>query len=516
MTDQFRISARQGGQDFGFRISRHGVPRLAATRSSPAVARGARHAARPGWTLLECVLVAGIMAVLLAAIVPLLHATVASYNAADARTGLVQEGRFGLAHAATVLRQARAVTACTDDGNGAARLEFLAGDGAAMVLERAAGSSELRYGPAASPALLSRHCPALALRCYKADGTALASPLTAPGSAASVEAAMTVSDPDGRGQPLVFTTRVTLARTPPTILINEIMYDPPASYGSNARHQWVELHNPTDAPVDVAGWLLWTVGQTKPDVLLADTDHGGTSVIPAGGYGIVTDKDSALFVKCLANGSFENNFGGWSSDTSAKTVTTGDAIDGSKKAELYPSAWGRIWRNCLTDPLGSVAFSFWERRAPGTPGGRIIAQVRNNLTGVTLTAYDGPASDGWTMHVLDASSFLDVSVTVTLMFCPYDSGGRVWFDAVWVTQSPFPPGAAKIQVNDNNIGKNLEHYTVYLAQGVLLHDAVVWQPAWGGDDDGSTLSRTSPFAPSTEQASWTPGPYGGTPGAANP
>jgi len=48
-----------------------------------------------------------------------------------------------------------------------------------------------------------------------------------------------------------------------------------------------------------------------------------------------------------------------------------------------------------------------------------------------------------------------------------------------------------------------------------LRDAVVFDFTWGGNSDGSTLSRTNPWAPSTEQSSWQSGPYAGTPAMPN-
>ncbi|MGB3087447.1 MAG: hypothetical protein WBC53_06960, partial [Phycisphaerae bacterium] len=71
-------------------------------------------------------------------------------------------------------------------------------------------------------------------------------------------------------------------------------------------------------------------------------------------------------------------------------------------------------------------------------------------------------------------------------------------------------------VNDNEIGKNLEECEVLLASPEgRLHDGVVFQKVWGGDGDGTTLSRVHPFSPSTEAETWKPGPFAGTPGALN-
>ena len=74
---------------------------------------------------------------------------------------------------------------------------------------------------------------------------------------------------------------------------------------------------------------------------------------------------------------------------------------------------------------------------------------------------------------------------------------------------------AGIDLIDNQIGQNLEDKQIFLGEGNGLHDVVVFEKAWGGNDDGCSLSRTGPFDPVTEEESWYPGADNGTPGEPN-
>src|SRR5438552_164052 len=69
------------------------------------------------------------------------------------------------------------------------------------------------------------------------------------------------------------------------VVINEIFYHAPDDIDDL---QWIELYNPTDAPVDLAGWSL-------RKAIGAYTFPAGTT-IPAGGY-LLTAKDPDLFKK---------------------------------------------------------------------------------------------------------------------------------------------------------------------------------------------------------------------------
>jgi hypothetical protein len=98
------------------------------------------------------------------------------------------------------------------------------------------------------------------------------------------------------------------------------------------------------------------------------------------------------------------------------------------------------------------------------------------------------------------------------------TGDTIYVDAAALFSSRLPThqlDCLHIWVNDNTVGSDLSLGQVFLAEGNALRDAVAFDFTWGGNGDGSTLSRTSPWAPSTEQSSWRSGPYAGTPATAN-
>ncbi len=71
----------------------------------------------------------------------------------------------------------------------------------------------------------------------------------------------------------------------PGLVLNEVM----ANQEDEGTGEYVEIHNGSDAPVDVAGFVL--DDGDSPDVVEARA--GGPTTIPAGGYGVVLDRDYA-------------------------------------------------------------------------------------------------------------------------------------------------------------------------------------------------------------------------------
>ncbi len=471
---------------------------------------------RGGWTLLECVLVVAIMGLAFACVAPLLHSAAKTYDAADPRILMVQEARFALAHVATALRTARAVTAFSDGGDGTASLEFVAFDGTAMTLKRTSGSDELRFGVTGSEGVLGKRCSGLAVRCYDADGTALSQPLAWPGLVATVEMAVTVSDPDGRLDPATITTRAGPARSRPEVVINELMYH--SDQYPRHDYEWVELLNLTDSAIDLEGWAIWTKDESNPDTIHADTAHGGSSVIPAGGYAVVTTEDSALYVNCVTNGSFESGLSGWSRDFGDYDIDDDyDPPDGDDAILIYYHTWARLWQTFDVPAGANLTFSFWERRPWGCDGGRVRVELIEQPAGPTYVVYDDQVTWGWDQRIVDVSYLAGKTVKIRFMYCP-NNWTEPWafFDGIKVSWSPFPAGCARLCVHDDDIGLDLDDKEVYFGNGTRMYDAVVFEHSWGGDDNGDSLARTSPYAPATEQASWAPGPDGGTPGGPNP
>ena len=467
---------------------------------------------------MECLLVVAIMAIVFVATIPLLHTETAALDTARPMILKAQEARFVLAHVATALRQARAVTQVVGGEGPNASIQFVGGDGTLTTFGRDGTSGEVRYGPAGSEALLTKNCTGLAITCFSADEQVLPPVPMSLAKTAGVHVAITVVDPEGKQGPTTIQTLVALERTRPTVVINEIMYKPLGSYGTKDKHQWVELHNPTPDAIDVRDWLLWTKDQDDPDVIGPDAYHGtGTTVIPAGGYAIITDTDSELDNEVLKKGDFESDgdwkfpFGIWGRDF-------GDAASGNYKICLQSIGWTMMYQNFKipADAEGDVHVTVRERYNPAFA--RPYVRIRiTTLGGVPLlTVYDGDCSANWTAHSADVTAFKGVDARIEISGYRAHSG-KAWVrvDAATINSGPLSRNCVRLLVNDNELGKNLEDKQVFLGEANSLRDVVVFEKAWGGDDDGCSLSRTSPFDPATEEESWVPAPDHGTPGEPN-
>lgn len=64
------------------------------------------------------------------------------------------------------------------------------------------------------------------------------------------------------------------------VVFSEIMYDLP---GSDAGHEWVEIHNAGDTAIDISGWKFFEAGVNHKLI------PSGTATIPPSGYAIVAN-----------------------------------------------------------------------------------------------------------------------------------------------------------------------------------------------------------------------------------
>jgi Tfp pilus assembly protein PilE len=80
------------------------------------------------------------------------------------------------------------------------------------------------------------------------------------------------------------------------------------------------------------------------------------------------------------------------------------------------------------------------------------------------------------------------------------------------------PNAVRLSVPDSRIGNGLANNNDTVAvdnsSGSTV-DSVTYVDSWGGDGDGTSLSRIDPQGSSNDQSNWTSGPVNGTPGSAN-
>jgi len=302
----------------------------------------------------------------------------------------------------------------------------------------------------------------------------------------------------------------------------------PGPVGPAGKNRWVELHNPTSAAIDVGGWFIWTDSTVAPDTLEADAFYStGSTVIPSGGYALVTDRDSQLYLEELTNGDFERGnpgktgMGAWEFDNGLWQRTTGDAYSGSYYIQLPGDMWTTMHQDFKivnTCAKARLLVRARVRQEPATSG-RLIIRITNRKSTVLLDVYDGPLTVSWATFSADLTSLINANARLEILAYSLASAGGVCIDATAVHGSRLPTHALDglhFWVDDDEIGSDLQaDQQALLADGGLLHDVVVFETGWGGDGDGSTLSRTGPFAPSIEQEGWESGPYGGTPGAQN-
>jgi prepilin-type N-terminal cleavage/methylation domain-containing protein len=478
----------------------------------------------PGWTLMECLLAVAIMAIVFAAAAPLLLKAGECYSASDPRLAMVNEGRIGLATLARDFREARCLPGASSYTGQAGSAIYYTCDNnqqAFFGLVTDEGTPyKLKYGRDGIKRMLAFNCESLWMTCYGAGETVAPMPGSDPSATRAVDARLTVLDPAGRVDPMTFATRSRIRRDLPTVVINEIMYKPLYALGAKDKNQWVELYNATGQPVDVAGWNLSTKDQDSPNTLVPDALYStGTGVIPAGGYAVITDTDSELYKEKLNNGDFENgNMSDWNS-TGGWTADAGGAVSGTYAARYFGTGWNCIYQDFKIDSAATKArVRVWERAAFGTS--RVVIRVTNRGSTVFATLYDGPCHAEWTAYEADLTPYINKDARLEIWGYRASSGSAyVRVDAAvvhWSRNPNLPFDALHLWANSSTIGKNLEDTQVFLAESGRLRDAVVFDKAWGGDGDGTTLSRTGPWAPPTEAEAWKAGPYAGTPAAANP
>jgi prepilin-type N-terminal cleavage/methylation domain-containing protein len=501
------------------RAARNAGRRAAQDALRPA----ARHGRRKGWSLLECLLVLAIIGIILIVGSPLIRGGTTAFNTAEDRVQMTQEARFALAHVASALRQARVVTAAADDNAGAASLSFLAFDGTPTAFGRQAGTTNLVFGPVAAPALISKKCSALGIRCYDAAGTLIALPIAQPTNVATVEVAMTVSDPRGVWGPAVVTTRAGLLRTQPSVIVNEIMYNASAPLGGGGQAgRWLELFNTASTPVDVGGWSVWSKDQVVPYVIQPDTVYStGSTVIPPGGHAVLTGRNSKLYQDFLNNGDFETtDMSGWRFTTTRWVRNSGNAFSGSYKVQITGGLWTTMYQDFkISSGLKNARLFVRAKMQQGTPvQSRCILRTTDRGAVVLVPVFDGALTSEWTTYTADLTSIINRDARLEIKVYSPGVTDTMLVDGTGVVATVLPahsPDCLHFWTGSNDVADDLSKLQVFLAQGNVLRDAVVWSKTWGGDGDGTTLRRINPWAPSTLASSWGPGPYGGTPGAPN-
>ncbi len=214
------------------------------------------------------------------------------------------------------------------------------------------------------------------------------------------------------------------------VVINELLYHPPRD-GAPPTDEWIELHNPTEQPVDLSGWQL-------VDAITWEFAPGTT--LEAGGY-LVVARDAQAFGDAWPEVPVVGDFGGRLGDAGDRVLLVdgcGAAVDevryadggrwppfadGDASLELRdpradndaPEAWAASdeaargewqeirwrgvaapsavgpdgqWEELVVGLLAAGEVLLDEVRVVEDPDGEALQLVRN-------PTFDGPAPDGW-------------------------------------------------------------------------------------------------------------------------
>lgn len=214
----------------------------------------------------------------------------------------------------------------------------------------------------------------------------------------------------------------------PIVVISEIMANP-FDEGSG---EFVELHNPGSAGVDVSNWVIDDGDSTD---FLRAWAPGGTTVIPPGGFAIILDPDyddSATPTFAIAPGAVWLTLTG--TGTIGNGLSTGDPVKLSQGQNLIDSYSfpfnpangvsvekgaiedGDVWSNWIASPCGSSPGGpncAWGPPAPTATAISITEMMANPITeksGEYIELYNGGDSAvdvaGWTIDDGDSKDTL--------------------------------------------------------------------------------------------------------------
>ena len=475
---------------------------------------------RKAFTLVELILASAMTAILVVALVGIVYNSYRNWKLGGGRATLLQDGRAVMEQMTRIIRQAKGFSSVSLSTDQAGEITFTDAAGVVQQFRRNASTNEIEYGQPGSLSALAGSVSGLVFTCYDVNANTLANPvkfrkirgvgITATLVAPVISQQFTLSD-------RVFC----LEDFENEIVINEFMYNP-AGGGSDAPKEWVELYNLSDSAIDVNGWTIWTGTQGSADLLISHPQFGnGSTTIPIGGYAVITASTTSVYSELVTNGDFEAvNINAWIRNPSSSwSRTTGDAHGGTRKLESTVSGATSVYQQ-ITLPSGynSYLFIFWEKTTAPVGQTQITATIRNTSDVVLATGYSGQMNSSWTSHTMNVGAFAGQTVRIYFGTNKSTAAGALYLDDVSAASSYVSINAIRLGVPNNSIGGGLANNndTVAVDNGSgFTVDSVAYVDSWGGDGNGTSLSRIDPQGPSNQQSNWTSGPVNGTPGSAN-
>ncbi|MBI5688900.1 MAG: lamin tail domain-containing protein [Verrucomicrobia bacterium] len=192
---------------------------------------------------------------------------------------------------------------------------------------------------------------------------------------------------------------------PAAPVINEIMYRPGSGYPENTSLEFIEIHNPEAAPVDLSGWAL-----TKG----ADFTFPAGTTLPAGGYLVVAANPSALKAASAAAAA-ATVLGPWK--TGARLANNGETVTLARPGTTA-GAWTTVdsvdyanegdWATRTRDSLGGWS---WASTADG--GGSSLERRNPALTKNTGQNWGPSAASGGTPGAANSLRTSNVAPLIT-------------------------------------------------------------------------------------------------------
>ena len=476
-----------------------------------------RTLAKGGFTLVELILVAGMLALLALSIVVPIGNSYKDWKFGSDRSNVLQDGRAAIEQMVRILRQAKGFSAVTSPTDEAGYITFTDVDGDAKEFRLDTGTSELKYGGPGDLSTFVGPVSKLVFTCYDIDANSLAEPVQVRRiRAVHIEA--TFVDEQGSSVNFTLSGRVFCPEDfLNEVAINEIMYNP-LGKKADSEFEWVELYNSGDSAIDVNGWTIWTSTPSRADQLIAHPQFGSDStIIPAGGYAVITTGDTDVYTELVTNGGFESRLRtAW--QTNNWDRTRWNAHTGNYKLESATS--GAAWAyQDITVPsdFNSCLFLFWETTTAAVDQTQMTVTVRDYNDVVLETGYSGQMNSVWTCHTMDLTAYANQGIRIHFSTNKAVAQGVLLLDDVSVATSYVDINAVRLGVGDSKIGNGLENDsdTVAVTDGSRIIDSVAYSSSWGGNGDGTSLSRKDPQGGSNDPTNWESGPINGTPGSAN-
>jgi len=470
----------------------------------------------PAFTLVELILVVGMIALVAGALAGLVRSSYEGWQLGSDRSTLLQDGRAVIGQMVRILRQARAFSAVSSPTDEAGYITFTNVDDVTEEFRLNAGTGEIEYGQPGDLSALAGAATRLVFTCYDIDANGLADPVST-GSIQSVNIEATFVDPQDSSINFTLADRVFCPTDFTHVVINEIMYNP---LGTDAPAEWVELYNPSDSSIDLAGWTISNGTVPTTDTLTAHPQFGdGSTTIPANGYAVIMAETTTVFEELTIGGDFENNhifITNWTIDNWSRTKF--NAHTGSYKGESSVSGSASLYTDIsVPASLNSCLFVFWEMTTVPVGQTQITVTIRNLSDVILVTGYNGQMSSDWTCHTMDLAAYAGQNIRIHFSTNKTTSEGVLLLDDIYVASSYVDLDAVRLSTGDgqiaNGLGDNSD--TVAVTDGSATIDSVTYDDSWGGDGDGTSLARIDPEGGSNDPANWQSGPTNGTPGSAN-